>query len=78
MQDHNCNILFDQNGNILEPQYSNIDYDRIKGTKKSIIAPKMSDEEFMRLVKYYNRELDLNTYAKDVVNRYVKWSFKYN
>lgn len=36
LQDHNCNILFDQNGNILEPQYSNIDYDRIKGTKKSI------------------------------------------
>ena len=36
LQDHNCNILFDQNGNILEPQFSNIDYDRIKGTKKSI------------------------------------------
>jgi hypothetical protein len=36
LQDNNCNILFDQNGNILEPQYSNIDYDRIKGTKKSI------------------------------------------
>ena len=36
LQDHNCNILFDQNGNILEPQFSNIDYDRIKRTKKSI------------------------------------------
>ena len=36
LQDNNCNILFDQNGNILEPQYYNIDYDRIKGTKKSI------------------------------------------
>jgi hypothetical protein len=36
LQDNDCNILFDQNGNILEPQYSNIDYDRIKGTKKSI------------------------------------------
>lgn len=36
LQDNNCNILFDQNGNILEPQYSNIDYERIKGTKKSI------------------------------------------
>lgn len=44
--------------------------------KKSIIAPKMSDEEFMRLVKYYNRELELNTYAKDVVNRYVNSVFK--
>jgi hypothetical protein len=36
LQDNNCNILFDQNGNVLEPQYSNIDYDRIKGMKKSI------------------------------------------
>jgi hypothetical protein len=36
LQDHNCNILFDQNGNILEPQFSNIDYDRIKKYKKSI------------------------------------------
>lgn len=36
LQDHNCEILFDQDGNILEPQYSTIDLDRIKGTKKSI------------------------------------------
>ena len=36
LQDNDCNILFDQNGNILEPQFSNIDYDRIRGTKKSI------------------------------------------
>lgn len=36
LQDHNCNILFDQDGNILEPEYSTIDWDRIKGTKKSI------------------------------------------
>lgn len=36
LQDNNANILFDQNGNVLEPQYSEIDFDRIKGTKKSI------------------------------------------
>jgi hypothetical protein len=36
LQDQNCNILFDQNGNILQPQFSTIDYERIKGTKKSI------------------------------------------
>lgn len=36
LQDHNCEILFDQDGNILEPEFSNIDYERIKGTKKSI------------------------------------------
>ena len=36
LQDNNANILFDQNGNVLKPQYSEIDFDRIKGTKKSI------------------------------------------
>jgi len=36
LQDNTGNILFDINGNILEPQFSNIDYERIKGTKKSI------------------------------------------
>ena len=36
LQDNNCNILFDQDGNILKPEYSNIDLERIKGTKKSI------------------------------------------
>lgn len=36
LQDNDCKILFDQDGNALEPQYSNLDYDRIKGQKKSI------------------------------------------
>ncbi len=36
LQDNNANILFDMNGNVLKPQYSEIDFDRIKGTKKSI------------------------------------------
>lgn len=36
LQDNNCDILFDQNGNILEAQFSQLDLDRIKGTKKSI------------------------------------------
>jgi hypothetical protein len=36
LQDHRGNILFDQDGNILEPQYSNIDYDRLTRSKKSI------------------------------------------
>lgn len=36
LQDNQGNILFDQNGNILEPQYSEIDYDRLTKTKKSI------------------------------------------
>lgn len=36
LQDNAGDILFDINGNILKPQNSNIDYERIKGTKKSI------------------------------------------
>ena len=36
LQDNNCDILFDQDGNILEAQYSQLDLDRIKGTKKTI------------------------------------------
>lgn len=36
LQDNTGKILFDLNGNILRPQYSNIDMDRINGTKKSI------------------------------------------
>lgn len=36
LQDNDCNILFDQDGNVLKPEYSNIDLERIKGTKKSI------------------------------------------
>jgi hypothetical protein len=36
LQDNQGNILFDQNGNILEPQFSNIDFDRLTKKKKSI------------------------------------------
>lgn len=36
LQDNNCNILFDQDGNILKPENSTIDFERITGTKKSI------------------------------------------
>lgn len=36
LQDNNCRILFDENGNILKPEFSNLDVDRITGAKKSI------------------------------------------
>lgn len=42
LQDNDCNILFDENGNILRPQNSDIDTDRIAGTKKSIYLNKNS------------------------------------
>jgi hypothetical protein len=36
LQDNTGRILFDQNGNALSPQYSEIDYDRLTKIKKSI------------------------------------------
>lgn len=36
LQDNQANILFDMNGNILEPQNSHIDTMRLNGTKKNI------------------------------------------
>lgn len=36
LQANDCKILFDQDGHILEPEYSELDLSRIKGTKKSI------------------------------------------
>jgi len=36
LQDNTGRILFDVNGNVLKPQFSNIDFDRINGQKKSI------------------------------------------
>ena len=36
LQDNECRILFDVNGNILRPQNSTIDFDRINNTKKTI------------------------------------------
>ena len=36
LQDNQANILFDQDGNALEPQNSQIDYDRLNKLKKSI------------------------------------------
>ena len=36
LQDNNANILFDQDGNVLRPEYSSIDFERLSKTKKSI------------------------------------------
>lgn len=36
LQDNDCKILFDQDGNALEPQFSELDWDRITGVQKSI------------------------------------------
>ena len=36
LQDNNYKILFDEDGNVLKPEFSNLDMDRITGTQKSI------------------------------------------
>ena len=36
LQDNNYNILFDEDGNVLKPEESNLDLDRVTGGKKSI------------------------------------------
>jgi hypothetical protein len=36
LQDNDCNILFDENGNVLKPEESKLDLDRVTGQKKSI------------------------------------------
>lgn len=36
LQDNNCNLLFDEEGNVLQPEFSEIDWERITRTKKSI------------------------------------------
>ena len=36
LQDNDCNILFDQDGNVLKPQHSGLDMARILGSKRSI------------------------------------------
>ena len=42
LQDNNCKILFDINGNILKPEFSNLDWDRITGQQKTIYLNKDS------------------------------------
>lgn len=44
LQDNDCNILFDEDGNVLKPEHSQLDLDRITGVKKSIYLN--SDSQF--------------------------------
>jgi hypothetical protein len=51
LQDQTGQILFDINGNILKPQFSNLDFDRITGTKKSIYLNQ--GNQFSGMAGYY-------------------------
>ena len=42
LQDNNCRILFDQDGNVLKPENSTLDLDRITGSNKTIYLNQQS------------------------------------
>ena len=42
LQAQDCRILFDQDGNALSPEYSDLDFDRITGQKPSIYLNRLS------------------------------------
>lgn len=42
--------------------------------QKQNVAPGLDDKQYISKVKYYNDPLELNTFAKDAANRYVKMS----
>tara|TARA_B100000768_G_scaffold172665_1_gene181147 strand:+ start:9970 stop:10893 length:924 start_codon:yes stop_codon:yes gene_type:complete len=42
LQDNNDKILFDEEGNVLKPEFSTVDIDRIKGTRKTIYLNQQS------------------------------------
>jgi hypothetical protein len=42
LQDNNCNILFDQNGDVLKPEFSPLDFDRITAQQPSIYLNTLS------------------------------------
>jgi hypothetical protein len=43
LQDNNCRILFDESGNALSPEHSDIDFERIRGGKQSIYLNENSE-----------------------------------
>jgi hypothetical protein len=45
LQDNDCKILFDEFGNILKPENSTIDMDRISGSKKSLYLNSNSSQD---------------------------------
>jgi len=51
LQDNNARILFDQDGNVLKPEYSSLTYDRIQGTKKTIYLN--SDSPYHNSLGYF-------------------------
>lgn len=64
-------IYSDMTAKFLEKEYS----DLLKN--RSSIDPSVSEDKFLELVSYYNTPSELNTFAKEVVNKYIKNSLIY-
>ncbi len=64
-------IYRDMTAKFLEKEYSNL------VNNKNSIDPDISDDEFLEWVSYYNDPSELNTFAKEVVNKYIKNSIIY-
>ena len=64
-------IYVDMTAKFLEKEYSNL------VNNKNSIDPDISDDKFLELVSYYNDPSELNTFAKEVVNKYIKNSIIY-
>ncbi len=43
LQDNDCRILFDEDGNALKPEFSQLDFERIKGQKQTIYLNQNSE-----------------------------------
>ena len=64
-------IYRDMTDKFLEKEYSDLISNRDN------IAPTVSEDQFLELVGYFNKPSELNTFAKEVVNKYIKNSLIY-
>ena len=64
-------IYRDMTDKFLEKEYSELISNR------DSIDPTVSEDEFLELVSYFNKPSELNTFAKESVNKYIKNSLIY-
>ncbi len=64
-------IYRDMTDKFLENEYSDLISNR------DSIAPTVSEDKFLELVSYFNKPSELNTFAKESVNKYIKNSLIY-
>jgi hypothetical protein len=64
-------IYSDMTAKFLEKEYSELVKNR------DSIDPTVSEDEFLELVSYFNKPSELNTFAKESVNKYIKNSLIY-